>query len=331
MNDITDDARLSALRQDPSPEFAAGLRIRLRQQAERSAAPAVAWRMGRWATGVGAVAATALLFTIPAVRTSAQSFLALFRVVNFVAVPVDESRFQQLTSEQLDLPRLVGERLEVLEAPGPPTAAVSVSQAGEAAGIDVLEPAHLPPNAVLVGITVEGRSRARVTADADRLQQVMDTLGIDDLSVPSGLDGQVVDITVPPVVTLSYEQGQLLTARLRQVRTPDVLLPAGVNLQQLGEIGLRILGLPSQEARQFAGTIDWSSSLIVAIPPMASSFRQIEIDGQQGVMIQRSDELPGGGRRQARSLLLWSSGGRVLSLEGTIGSYELQLMANSLR
>jgi hypothetical protein len=46
----------------------------------------------------------AALFSLPGVRTSAQSFLAMFREVNFVAIPVD-SRLTGITGQQLDLTR----------------------------------------------------------------------------------------------------------------------------------------------------------------------------------------------------------------------------------
>lgn len=327
------DDRLGALREAPSPQFAARLHARLQRAADEPESRA--WHAGRWATGLTVVAATALVAFVPSVRASAQSFLELFRVVNFVAVPVSESRFTELTSKELDIPHLVGERLEVLEEPGPPSAAVSAKQAGDVAGMRVLEPTYLPPGLSLVGITVGKRSRARVTADAGRLQQVLDTLSITDLRVPEALDGKVVDITVPPVVKLSYEQGRL-KADLVQVRTPEVKLPAGVSLPQLGEIGLRILGLPATEARQFAQTIDWSSSLIVAIPPMATRYKQIEVSGRRGVLIQREEPVRGvdgqpTGRTRTATVLLWSDGERVLGLEGTIFAQELQLMADSLR
>jgi len=326
-----DEKQLDALRQEPSPEFAARLRTRLSQQAEPPVpAPTARRRFGPWASALASAAAIALVVTVPAVRASAQAFLALFRSVNFVAVPVSESRFAELTSQNIDLPRLIGEQVQVVEDPGPPTAAVSTDQAGAAAGIDVLEPEYLPTNTVLAGIEVKGESRARITADADRLQQVLDALGISDLAIPEGLDGQVITVTVPPVVTLSYELGSVLKARLRQARTPDVLMPAGVGLPALGEIGLRILGMPAAEAHSFAASIDWTSSLVVAIPPMASAFKQIEVAGHQGVAIQRLVTLDTG-RRMAENLLLWSGNGRVFALEGNLSETDLQLMANSLR
>ncbi len=79
--------------------------------------------------GAGAVLAIVML-TLPVVRTSAQAFLDLFRVVNFTAVPVDVGRIQQLSQSGLDLPTLIGEQVEVVADPGPPQVFVLPSDAG---------------------------------------------------------------------------------------------------------------------------------------------------------------------------------------------------------
>jgi len=84
-------------------------------------------RSSRWpitaiAASVVAVAAVGGLLSVPSVRASAQSFLALFRVVNFVVVPVDHARLDVLESQNLDPARLIGDRVEILEDPGSTTA-----------------------------------------------------------------------------------------------------------------------------------------------------------------------------------------------------------------
>ena len=90
-----------------------------------------------------------------------------------------------------------------------------------------------------------GERVVRVTADSQRLQQVMDALGINDLTVPAGLDGHVVNVRVPPVVMIRYDHRQQRRSRLFQARTPQLTLPDSIDVQALGEIGLRILGLPA--------------------------------------------------------------------------------------
>jgi len=326
-----DDTQLNSLRRDPSPAFAARLRASLREHdalRRRSAWPG----MKAAAASLVAVAGIAGLLSVPAVRASAQSFLALFRVVNFVAVPVDESRIAMLEAEKLDPPHLIGEQMQVLEDPGPPTAVVSPEQAASAAGFAVRVPAYMPTGVYPSGIEVKGQAHLQVTADGDRLRQVMDTLGISDLEVPDGLDGGIVDVRIPPIVMMRYDRGGAIAAQLVQARSPAVSLPGGIDLRALGEIGLRILGLPPVEAREFAAAIDWQSTLIVPLPANASSFKQVDISGHPGVFIQRARPAQNGGRGPIANALLWSANGMVFGLEATGLSYDDSLrMAESLQ
>src|SRR5690242_597050 len=126
-----DDTQLNSLRREPPPAFAARLQASLH---EHDVAPSkVEWsRLLSIASTALIVAALLGLLSVPAVRASAQSFLALFRVVNFVAIPVDENRMARLAAENLDPPHLIGEQLQVLEDPGPPTSVASPEQAGAA-------------------------------------------------------------------------------------------------------------------------------------------------------------------------------------------------------
>ena len=191
-----DDTQLNSLRREPSPAFAARLQASLR---EHDGSPSkVEWsRLRSIAAPALIVLAIVGLLSVPAVRASAQSFLALFRVVNFVAVPVDENRLARLAAENLDPPHLIGEQLQVLEDPGPPTAVVSPEQAGAAAGFAVRTPAYLPTAVYPSGIAVKGPQHFQVTPNTERLRQVMDTLSINDLAIPRGLDGEIVDVRVP--------------------------------------------------------------------------------------------------------------------------------------
>jgi hypothetical protein len=326
-----DDTQLNSLRREPSTAFAARLHTRLREQDASS--PKVAWL--RWrpvAASAVSVAAIAALLSVPAVRASAQSFLALFRVVNFVAVPVDESRLARLAEQNLDPPHLIGEQMRVLEDSGPPTAVASAAQAAAAAGFTVRQPAFMPTSVYPSGIAVKGQQHFQITPDANRLRQVMDALSITDLDVPPGLDGEVVDVRVPPVVVQRYDRGGAMVAQLLQAKSPTVSLPNGLDLQALGEIGLRILGLPPVEAREFASAIAWQSTLIVPLPANASSFKQVEINGNRGVSIERVRPAPEGGRPGVTTILLWSADGMVLALEAPgLSSLDSLRMAESLQ
>jgi hypothetical protein len=316
-----DDALFYGLRRDPRPEFAAELRASLRRQ-EITLPARRRFPAARIAASIAAAAAATVLFSVPAVRAAAQSFLGMFRVVNFVAVPVDEHRIRTL--QQIDLPRLIGEHVQVLQEPGPPVPAASLAQAGAAAGFDVRVPAWLPPDARIIEIAVAGERQLRVTADATRLQQLMDALGINDLRVPDGLDQQVVSVRVPPVVMVRYEHGGR-HSRLLQARSPEVAMPVGVDPSALGEIGLRLLGLTREDARQFARSIDWNSTLLVPLPPTVSSVRHVDVAGNPGIALEFQPP-----NQSHTNAVLWSRGGRVFALVSIQEMPQVLQMANSI-
>lgn len=327
---IMNDEQLSSLRQDPSPEFAARLRAELKRHDESMAPSRARWPVARIAAGIAVIVSVAGLFAVPAVRASAQSFLAMFRVVNFVAVPIDEARIEMLKARQLDPPHLIGEQIQVLQEAGAPTLVASAEQAGSLAGMDVQLPHYLPQGMTVKEIAVKGASAAQITADTRRLKDVMDTLSITDLSIPEGLDGQVSTIRIPPAVIIKYEQGPRVT-RFYQARTPEVSMPASVDLVSLGEIGLRILGLSPRDARQFSRAISWQTTLLVPVPTTISSFKQVDVNGHGGVAVERWVPSPTATPRTAVNVVLWAADGRVFGIESTQRSEDVVLMADSVR
>ena len=317
-----DDRVLRALRESPSPEFAARLRARL--HAQEASMPATATR--RWrrpAAAALAAAASAALFVLPGVRASAQAFLDLFRVVNFTAVPVDLTRLDRLGDAGLDLRDLIGRHVEVLVDPGPPQPFATPEDAGRAAGLDVHEPAALPFDAVRVSVQMQGERVARVTADSERLRQVLEALGITDIAVPDGLDGETATVRVPPVVRIEYANGNHKFA-LFQGHSPEISAPAGLDLPRLGEIALRIAGLDARQAHSLAQSIDWRSTFVVPVPTDSSTFQQVDVRGHRGVLI--SPTTP-----DTASVVAWSEGGDVYGLSGNVVGSTLLIAAESLQ
>jgi hypothetical protein len=321
---MSSDAWLRALRSDPSPLFRAQLRERLRAQ-EPAVDPGRAWPR-RALVAAAAVIVVAVLISVPGVRASVAQFVSLFRVVNFVAVPVDSSRLDRLKAKDLQIDALIGEHVQVLQDPGAPVHVLSLADAAAAAGMTLATPQWLPDNTQVIETAVMGERVIRVTADSLRLQQVMDALGINDLTVPAGLDGQVVDVRVPPVVMIRYDHQDGRRTRLFQARTPHLTLSNSVDVRALGEIGLRILGLPPAEAKQFAQAIDWHTTLVVPVPPNATSFQQVDLGGHRGVLIQHQPR-----NQSPTTTIVWSTSDRVFALVSIQHVAEVTAMATSVR
>ena len=326
-----DDRFMHELEREPRPGFARELRGRLRsvEGADPAAARWTATRLMPVLAPALTVAALVALFLFPSVRASAQAFLDLFRIRTFTAVSVDPDRMQQLQDGKLDLKSLIGDRIQTVKEPGPPQVMASPQLAGAAAGFMVGVPALLPAGLMADTVTVCGDGEARLTVDTARLRRILEALDIRDLRVPDAIDGQVIDLRMPPVVEQRF-RGDALRARLLQSRGPELSLPTGVNLADLGEIGLRVLGLDAAEARRLAQTVDWRSTMLVPVPGNAASFRQVEVRGHQALLVT---SIAAGQDRRRREgvLLLWSDGDRVYALGGNLDGVDLMQMANSIQ
>lgn len=326
---MEDDRFLKDFAREPRPGFARALRERLRAGEERDRDQARGFAFRPAFAVAAAVLVVAAAFTVPAVRVSAQMLLDMFRVRNFAAVPFDATRFEKLKTLEGDHAMLVFEP-QVLQDPTKQTVS-STGEASALAGMPVRTIADVPSGYAADPIEVAGEGRVRLIADAQRLRAVLETLGLHDVPVPPGVDGQPVEVHLWPVVSQRWksENGGVLS--LVQSRSPEVGMPSGVDLRQLGELGLRVLGLDAGEARRVAGTIDWQSTLVVPVPVGASEFREVTVRGSKGLLVtvQRPRET-GKGTRES-SVLMWTENDQVFALAGTRSQVQIMTIAESLR
>jgi len=320
-----DDKFLHSHRRDPAPGFARRLRERLR--GIEDPAPRPLWRP--LVAAAASLAVLVALFAIPAVRVGAQAMLDMFRVRNFVAVSFNPDRFEKLRSLKQDNAMLIFDRQQVDQDPGKPVVQPSTGAASAVAGFMVETPSFLPSGMALDTVAVTGEGRARLGASTARLRQVLDALDLDDVQVPPNLDTQDVTVHMFPVVSQSF-RSEKRHLKLVQSRNPEVGLPPGVDLPRMGEIGLRILGLDAGEAHRLAQSIDWRSTLLVPVPTTASSFRQVTVQGNPGLLVTSNGE-DAQRRNRAGGVLLWAEGDRVFALAGTLDAGDLMQVAESVR
>ena len=324
-----DDRFLSQMRRDPPPALRQGLQARLHAQGPASRLSGL-----RPAPVLGlalAAAAITSLFLFPSVRASAQAMLDLFRVRKFAAVHFDESRFDKVRELDKDHALMVFERKDETGDTGPPKWSPSPKAAGAIAGIDVRRVGYLPNGLALDSVFVSGASQARLTVSETRLRNLLDALDLHDVSVPGGLDGKLVEVRKPPVVIQRFKHDRW-EAALIQARSPEVSVPAGMDIERLAEIGLRVLGLDETEARRFAQETDWRSTLVVPVPINAGTFRQVTVHGQSGLLITTTRETEHDGERHLPgSMVLWTEYDRVFGLMSNLGPDDVMQMAESVR
>jgi hypothetical protein len=120
-----------------------------------------------------------------------------------------------------------------------------------------------------------------------------------------------------------------------QAKSPEVTLPDGVNLSDLGLIALRIAGLSPSDAKQFAATVDWHTTFIVPVPANAASFRQVGIGNTTGLLVTTggtgATSVRGSDGGRQHSILLWSDGDMVYALQGGPAGTDLIEFATGLK
>jgi hypothetical protein len=103
--------------------------------------------------------------------------------------------------------------------------------------------------------------------------------------------------------------------------------------------------MSKSDAHDMAQKIDWHSTLLVPVPANAASFRQVNVNGAQGLFITTHGnggfnfgDKPGATNRsnnstsaRETSLVLWSQNDMVYALTGDVASENLLEMSNSIR
>jgi hypothetical protein len=330
------DDFLSRLREEPDPEYADRLGRRLREIDEARSRTSGALTRVRPLLAAALVAAVgAAAFLLPAVRATAREFLDLFRVQRVAAVPVDTERLQRLERSGVDLKSLVGGQVEVLEDPGQGEAVDSLAVASSLAGVDV-RPATAPPRgATLAETRVSGPGAFRVRLDTEKLRSLVDLLGVEDATIPPEWEGATLEVHTPPLVAMRYHRDTDDDFLLVQSAGPEVALPEGVDLAELGALGLQMAGMSAEEARLFARRVDWRSTLLVPIPAEGSSFREVEVGDRKGLLVTgRAREKGEDGTVHPgrwHSVLLWADEDRVYAAMGPGHGVEVLEMALSVR
>jgi len=263
-----------------------------------------------WA-GLATIVIVTLLFTLAPVQAAASNFLGLFRVRKFAVVSINPANLQDLDKIGGQIDKLLSDQVTFVKQPKEPVSVASAAEASQQVGIQVRLPSALADQPKL---QVQDGIDAKLKVDVNRIHAILDVAGRSDIRLPSVLDGANVEFIVPPMVMANYgncSSGSTCVS-LVQLASPTVDVPKGVDLAQMGEAMLQLLGLSPAEARHFARSIDWSSTLVIPMPTDAASFRDVTVDGVQGVLIESKPQYRCA--RKVQYVLLWQKNDVVYGL-----------------
>ena len=98
------------------------------------------------------------------------------------------------------------------------------------------------------------------------------------------------DVDVASSVLQQYRLGVQDQLEFLQVPSPAVNLPEGIDPTALAETAFLFLGMPADDARRMAGSIDWSSTLVIPLPTQAAQAREVSVDGSTGLLIEGAED-----------------------------------------
>lgn len=308
---------------------------------------------GRLRAAWGLAAALILVtvsLTFAPVRAWAGEFLGLFRVQQVAVLPLDfdTTRLSDLNGDSTlarQMGRLFADSVTWTQEPGKPRDVADAQAASREAGFAVRLASD---SATAPKLSVSDGAEFEIVVDRDRAQALLDELGYADIRLPESLDGAKIRVEIPAGVSAAYgdcpvpdefaeddspahpaDRDELKTCLiLAQIPSPTVSTPPDLDVAQLAELGLQVMGMSPEEARHFSQTVDWTSTLVVPIPRNGSAYEQVAVDGVTGNLITRSDDdgIP------TRYTLLWVKDGIVYAIAGfgqdTTRAIE---MANSLK
>lgn len=288
-----------------------------------------------WAA-LAVIAILAIALAVPSVRAIANNFLGLFRVQQFSVIQVDENQLESQISDSTinQMQALFADSVKI-DGGGAPVPVASPEEASQQAGFAVRLPAKAPAQA---SYEVQPGLSASMPIDVRQAQGLLDELGHSDVRLPKSLDGQIVQVDVPTAVVANYGDCQPLPAdhdpdgpspiktgqncvNFVQVPSPTVSAPPDLDINQLGQAMLEVLGMSPEEAAQFAQNIDWTSTLVVPVPRYRAQYEEVPVDGVQGTLLSSA-----GGNYA----LLWVKNGVVYAITGQGDKQGAVDMANSI-
>jgi hypothetical protein len=217
----------------------------------------------------------AVALTFPSVRAAASDFLSLFRVQKFAAVSVSPQQMailEQLAGQGM----MPGEITMIHESSPPPVN--SLQEAAFVLGRDLKTIGSLGEPQ---GIFLNGEARMQFLVDLDSSRAILEAVGADPALLPDSLDGQTIDGTIFAGVHQHWSGGVYLV----QMPSPQVVYPAGLQPQLLGEAMLQLLGMSPAEAARLSRDIDWTSTLVLPVPQDVATFNEVIINGSSGLAL----------------------------------------------
>jgi hypothetical protein len=275
--------------------------------------------MGPALAGTILVALLVGVMTVAPLRATAARFLGIFRVQKFAVVQIPAGQPDRLRNFQ----EQVFGKPEISKSTS--TNVESAAQAGKIVDFSVLTPTYLPAAAQSrTKFVVESARTAHTEVDVTAARSLLEAAGLPTDALPKDRTRIPMNASLPPSVMMVYGDDPQAVGVI-QGRSPQVDVPNDVDMTRLGEVGLQLLGLPADQARQLSRSIDWATTLVVPVPADVGEVQQITVRDTTGYVLSEK------GNSHNQSVVFWESNNILYAVAGQFNATELVKVAESLK
>lgn len=291
-----------------------------------------------WIT-LAIVAIIAIAIAFPDVRAAANNFLGSFRVQQFTVVQFNPEDVQNTLGSSSHFEYMLSEDVHI-EEKGDPFEVSDAAEASAMAGIPIRLPAGIDESQQ---ITVFPGASVTFDIDLSRVGMLLTEIGQGDIELPPELDGTQVSMEMPTAVVAAYGDCQINSSTgenkgadpddpssgvsncttLHQMVNPTISAPSELDVAQIGNSFLQLLGMSPEEAALFSETVDWTTTLLIPIPRHSTTYQEVTVDGVDATLILQQDYVP-------KFMLLWVKNDIVYVLSGPGNSLTALEIANTL-
>lgn len=282
-------------------------------------------RAQSWVAALAMLILVTGLLTLTPLSAAASQLLQIFRARDTLFVPVNQDQLQQLVNAGLKSNNFFLGTPTVNNNSAASHPVDSVEAASKAVGFTVQKPQVFPGPPSNQEILIREGLSVQFQVNVPALRQILALMKITDLNLPDELGSQPVKAELPAFVEQHFD-GKNYQMVLYQSLSPQLNLPDKVDVAQLSQIALRLLGMNAQQAQSLSQQIDLRSVLIFPFPARTNNFRQVTVGSGKGLLVNTGE------RGTENWLLYWQQGEHffVLFGSGKLNDLDMLAAANSL-
>jgi hypothetical protein len=269
------------------------------------------------AAAVCIAATVTLCAAVQPVRAFISEALSIFRVESVKGFRVSLADMEEIRQK---LEQKEGEididSIGKIKREGFRTSKVSASEAKAAAGFPVL----LPPDEKdsNIEITASQPGQISFTMKVYNVNEALKSFGSTRL-LPENLDGKMFTADFAYQVNYSYYvSGD--SYYMTQTRSPELAVPADVNIDEIYDCLVELPILPGDMQRQLKSIRDWKNTIY--LPVVDAEPQEVDINGAKGFIAEKKN----GG-----CMLVWYNEGTICSMDSRAGRDDILRLARSMR